>query len=104
MHFLFEFDNEQITYTLIKHIFRQWKKKTLANAVSIIAGIISCKWGLLGHLGGLHLFKQLAVGSRDLSQAEMKVTVVKPEQIHKIIIIFPQNGQKLPFLVKIVIF
>ncbi len=29
-------------------------------------------------LGGLHLFKQLAVGLRDLSQAEKKVTGAKP--------------------------
>ena len=34
-------------------------------------------------LGSLHLFKQLAVESRDLSHAEKKVTVVKPEQIFK---------------------
>ena len=46
MHFLFEFDNEQITYTLLKHNLGQQK---MANAVSIIADIISCKWGLLGH-------------------------------------------------------
>ena len=45
-------------------------------------------------LGGLHLFKQLALGSRDLSQAEKKVDIVKPEQIHKITSIFAQNGQK----------
>ena len=46
------------------------------------------------NLGGLHLLRQLALGSRDLSQAEKKVDVVKPEQIHKIAIIFAQNGQK----------
>ena len=45
-------------------------------------------------LGSLHLFKQLAVESRDLSQAEKKVTVVKPEQIFKMTIIFSQKGQK----------
>jgi hypothetical protein len=38
----------------------------------------------------------LAVGSRDLSQA-LEVTVAKPEQIHKMTIIFTQNGQKLSF-------
>ena len=37
----------------------------------------------------------LAGGSRDLSQAEKKITVVKDEQIHKMTIIFTQNGQKL---------
>ena len=37
----------------------------------------------------------LATGSRDFSQAEKKVTVVKPEQIHKMTILFTQNGQKL---------
>ena len=31
------------------------------------------------------MFKQLAIGSRDLSQAEKKVTSVKPEQIHKMV-------------------
>jgi hypothetical protein len=39
----------------------------------------------------------LADESRDLSQAEIKVTVFNDEQIHKITIIFTQNGQKLPF-------
>ena len=34
--------------------------------------------------GGLHLFKLLAVESRDLSQAQKKVNVINPEQIHKI--------------------
>jgi hypothetical protein len=33
--------------------------------------------------GGLHLFKHLAVGSRDLFQAEKKVNVAKAEQIKK---------------------
>ena len=32
-------------------------------------------------MSGLHLFQQLAVGSRDLSQAENKITVAKAEQI-----------------------
>ena len=36
-------------------------------------------------------FLQLAVESRDLSQAEKYVTVVKPEQIHKMTIIFTQT-------------
>ena len=43
----------------------------------------------------LHLFKQLADKSRALPQDEKKITVVKPEEIHKITIIFTQNGQKL---------
>ena len=34
---------------------------------------------------------QLAPGSRDLSQAEKKITVVKPEQTHKVTTIFTQN-------------
>ena len=40
---------------------------------------------------------QLAVGSRYLSQAEKKETVVKPEQIRKMTIISTQNGQHLSF-------
>ena len=39
----------------------------------------------------------LAVESHDLSQAEKKVTVFKPEQIHKMTIIFTQNGQNSHF-------
>ena len=40
----------------------------------------------------------LADKSRNLSQAQKKVTAVKPEQIlHKMTIIFTQNGQKLSF-------
>ena len=39
----------------------------------------------------------LALWSRDLSQAEKKVSVVKSEHIHKMTIIFTQNGQKLSF-------
>ena len=38
---------------------------------------------LTGCLGGLHLFKQLAVKSRDLFWAEKKITVAKAEQIKK---------------------
>ena len=45
--------------------------------------------------GGLHLFKQLAIRSCNLSQAYKKVTVFKPEEIHKLTITFTQNGQKL---------
>ena len=56
------------------------------------------------HKGGLHLFKQLAaVGSRDLSQAEKNITVVKAEQIQKMAIIFTQKGQTFSFWVKIVV-
>ena len=51
-------------------------------------------------LGDLHLlFKQLADKSCDLSQDEKKITVVKPEEIHKITIIFTQNGQKLSTII-----
>jgi hypothetical protein len=39
----------------------------------------------------------LANKSRDLSQVEKKITVVKADQIHKMTIIFTQNGQKLSF-------
>ena len=39
----------------------------------------------------------LANKSRDLSQAEKKITVVKPEQIQRMTINFTQNGQKLSF-------
>ena len=42
-------------------------------------------------------FWLLAVGSRDLSQAEKKITVVKDEQIHKMPIIFTQNDNLGPF-------
>ena len=49
------------------------------------------------NLGGLHLFEQLADKSRNLSQAKKKITVVKHKQIHKMTIIFTQNGQKLSF-------
>ena len=38
-----------------------------------------------------------------LSHNHVKVTDVKPEQIHKITIIFTQSGQKLSFWVKIVV-
>ena len=47
-------------------------------------------------LGGLHLI-ELADKSHDLSQAEKKIPVVKPEQIHKLTIIFTQNGQNRLF-------
>ena len=39
--------------------------------------------------------KKLTVGSRDLSQAENEVIVTKPGQIHKMTIIFNQDGQNL---------
>ena len=42
-------------------------------------------------------FELLADESRDLSQTKKKITVVKDEQIHKMTIIFTQNGQKLSF-------
>jgi hypothetical protein len=37
---------------------------------------------------------QLVLESRDLSETEKKIIVVKPEQIHKITIIFTQNEWK----------
>ena len=42
-----------------------------------------CRNGVVDTFGhsGLHLFKQLAVKSCDLSQAEKKITVAKAEQI-----------------------
>ena len=43
-------------------------------------------------------FELLADKSRDLSQVEKKITVVKAKKIHKMTIIFTQNGQKLLFL------
>ena len=46
----------------------------------------------------------LADESRDLSQTKKKITVVKDEQIHKMTIIFTQNGQKLSFWVNLLIF
>ena len=42
-------------------------------------------------LGGLHLFKQLAVKPSDLSQAQKKETAAKAEQIPKMTTIFSQN-------------
>jgi hypothetical protein len=36
---------------------------------------------------------QLTVGSRELSQAEKKILLIKAEQIHKIATIFTQNDQ-----------
>ena len=44
-------------------------------------------------------FWQLAIRSRDLSWAEKKIIVVKPEQFIKMTFIFTQNGQKLSFWV-----
>ena len=46
---------------------------------------------------------QLTIGWSDLSQAEKKITAVKDEQIHKMTIIFLQNGQKLSFWVNVVV-
>ena len=51
-------------------------------------------WKTFWDLGGLHMFKLFALRSRDLSQAEKKVTVVKSEQMHKMKIIFTENDQK----------
>ena len=42
-------------------------------------------------------FWLLASESRDLSQAEKEMTACKAEQIHKMTIIFTQNGPRLSF-------
>ena len=42
----------------------------------------------------------MAVGSRNLSQAEKEITAWKDEQIHKMTTIFTQNGS---FRIKIVV-
>ena len=52
--------------------------KSLALAASICQAF---KWTT--DYCGLHLFKLLALESRDLSQAEKKIIVTKAEQIHK---------------------
>ena len=49
------------------------------------------------------MFKQLALGSRDLSQAEKKITACKPGQIQKLKTIFTQNDTLGPFWVKIIV-
>ena len=50
-------------------------------------------------------FWLLADESRDfLSLAETKITVPRAEQNHKLTTIFTQNGKKLTFCVKIVVF
>ena len=49
---------------------------------------------------GLNLFKKLGVSPWIMwfiSSSQKKVAVVKPEQIHRMTIIFPQNGEKLLF-------
>ena len=45
----------------------------------------------------------LRVESHDISQAENERTACKPEQIHKMTIIFTQNGPRLSFWVKMVV-
>ena len=47
-------------------------------------------------------FWLLAVGSRDLSPAEKKITACKAEQINKMTTIFSQNDNQGPFRLKIV--
>ena len=49
---------------------------------------------------GLNLFKELAVSpciTSYISSSQKKVAVIKPEQIHRMTIIFPQNDEKLSF-------
>ena len=48
-------------------------------------------------------FWLLGVESCDFSHAEKERTACKAEQIHKMIIIFTQNGPRLSFGVKIVV-
>ena len=66
-----------------------WPKRAFIIDIRPCKGDFCCRELLL--LCGLYLFKQLAVGSCDLSQAQKKVTVVKTEQIHKMTIIFTQK-------------
>ena len=49
-------------------------------------------------------FGLLTLESRDLSQAEKEITSCKAEQIHKLTSICTQNGPRLSFWVKIVLF
>ena len=42
-------------------------------------------------------FELLALGSRDLSQAEKEITACKNKQIHKVTSIFTQNDNLGPF-------
>ena len=42
-------------------------------------------------LGGLHLFNLFAIESRDLYQAENKITTAKAEQIQRMTTFFTQN-------------
>ena len=44
-----------------------------------------------------YLFKELAVVSRDLSQAEKKITIVKAEKIRNMTTIFTQNDNFCSF-------
>ena len=112
---------QKLKYNFIKILALKWSERGAGSRFTIITpqqqtrrGFMAQKgfhnWHttmqrgflLQGILCGVYFFKQLAVGLRDLSQAEKKVTVVKPEQVHKMTIIFTQKGQKLPFWVKIV--
>ena len=45
----------------------------------------------------------MAYKSRNLSQAEKKITAVKDEQLQKMTIVFSQNGQKLPCWAELVV-
>ena len=47
-------------------------------------------------------FWLLGVESRDFSHAEKERTACKAEQIYKMANVFPQNGPRLSFQVKIV--
>ena len=47
-------------------------------------------------------FWLLAVGSRDISQAEKEITACKVEQIHKLTTIFTQKDNLGPFWMKVV--
>ena len=45
----------------------------------------------------------MAVGSRDISQAEKEITACKVEQIHKLTTIFTQKDNLGPFWMKVVV-
>ena len=66
------------------------RPKSTRMCIGWMCAIIRCSIAL----GVLHLIKQLALGSYDLSQAELKVTVVKPDSQNENNF-HSKNGQKL---------
>ena len=96
MHFSCNFGQRRqgkLCYT-----FSQFK-----NFWVLITSLITCKREGRKTHSICSSFELLADESRDSSQAEKNINVVKAEQTHKMTIIFNQNGQKLSFRVKIVI-